>query len=95
MFDLKHVTVNLPEKLVKRLVSALERLIEIGEHHFPTPKKGVKTKIDEGNYFTKTNEDLYDLEVARDNRIFRTGDGSDNPQADYDELLELKKGGRL
>lgn len=95
MFDLKHVTVNLPESFVKRLISALERLIEIGEHHFPTPRKGKKKKIEEGNYFTRTNEDLYDLEVARENRVFRTGDASDDPQADYDELLELKRGGRL
>lgn len=95
MLDIRSVTVNLPERLVKRLVSTLERLIEIGEHHFPTPKQGKKTMINEDSYFTRTDEDLYDLEMARESRVFKSGDGRDDPQADYDELLELQKGGRL
>ncbi len=95
MFDLKHVTVNIPERLVKRLVSVLERLIEIGEHHFPTPKQGKKQMIEEDSYFTRSNEDLYDLELAEMSRLFRSDDKGPNPQADYDELLRLQKEGLL
>lgn len=96
MFDLKNATINLPAALVERIVSLFERIVEIADHHFPTPRKRKKVeKLDDENFFVRDDEALWELEMAEENRHWRKGVDDFNPQADYEELLELRKGGLL